>query len=86
MPRPPPPAAALRMTGKPICSAWASASSASFRKPRAPGRSGRPAFSAASRAATLFPMSRIISGRGPMNFSPMFWTISANPAFSERNP
>src|SRR6266540_1514221 len=86
MPRPPPPAAALRMTGKPTSSAIFSASSASASLPRAPGRSGSPAFSIASRAATLFPMSRIISGRGPMNLIPIRVTISANSAFSERKP
>ncbi len=87
MPRPPPPAAALRMTGKPISLGQLLAPRRPSRStPRAPGRSGSPAFSMASRAATLLPMSRSISGRGPMKRSRSFSTISANSAFSERKP
>ena len=54
--------------------------------PALPGRSGRPASRAAARAETLLPISRSISGRGPMKRMPHFSLTSAKPAFSLRNP
>ena len=86
IPRPPPPEAALRITGKPIFRAYSSASWASCSVCGQPGRSGSPASAAASRARTLFPISRSISGRGPIQAIPQRWTTSANAAFSERKP
>jgi hypothetical protein len=37
-------------------------------------------------ALTLSPISRIVSGRGPMKTKPLRSTFSAKSAFSERNP
>ena len=88
MPRPPPPAAALRMTGKPISRANASASSRVLQHARRlPGKQRQARASrAASRARTLLPISRSISGRGPMKWILQFSQTSANSAFSERKP
>ena len=65
MPRPPPPAAALIITGKPIFSASANAASGESRRPRLPGTVGTPAAAAASRAATLSPIRRMDCAVGP---------------------
>jgi hypothetical protein len=76
MPRPPPPAEALMMTGSPIRST-ASSASWSFSMTPVPGRIGTPAFSIAARAETLSPMRRMISGCGPIQCRPHFFTTSA---------
>ena len=65
MPLPPPPAAALSMTGKPIFFAAASAASA-FGKPLplgplSPGTTGVPAAVTVLRASVLLPILRIAS-------------------------
>jgi len=86
IPRPPPPAAAFRMTGSPISCAHRLASSASFTPPGLPGNSGSPASRAASRARTLLPISRMTSGRGPMKAILQERHTSANSAFSDRKP
>ena len=54
--------------------------------PAEPGSSGSPASFAASRARTLLPISRSISGRGPMKRILQFSQTSAKSAFSERKP
>jgi len=40
----------------------------------------------ATLALTLSPISRIVSGRGPMNTKPERSTFSAKSAFSDRKP
>ena len=86
MPRPPPPADALRITGNPIRSANLTRSRSSVTTPSDPGSWGSPASRIASLARTLLPIIRIMSGRGPIQPKPECWTISANSAFSLRNP
>ena len=76
MPRPPPPAVALMMTGSPMRSTASSACSSVSITP-VPGNVGTPAFSIAARAETLSPISRITSGRGPIQCRPHFFTTSA---------
>ena len=84
MPRPPPPAAALIITGKPVVSTKANAASADSTRPSLPGTVGTPALAAASRAATLSPIRRIAWAVGPTKISPAASTASANSAFSAR--
>ncbi len=86
MPRPPPPAAALMMTGKPICFASAPASSTLSSTPGLPGTSGSPACFMVWRATALSPILRIMSGVGPMNVKPLEAHTSAKCAFSDRKP
>ena len=86
MPRPPPPAAALSMTGKPMSRASRSASSSEPMPPSEPGTVGMPSSFAARLAAILSPISRICSGRGPMKCTLCSPRISANRAFSARKP
>src|SRR3972149_3927245 len=85
-PRPPPPAAALRIRGNPTASAALWAWSSSFSGPSLPGMIGAPACRASSRPWALSPMRRMASGDGPMNVIPQARQISANAAFSGRNP
>src|SRR5438552_15812459 len=66
MPRPPPPAAALRRTGKPSACATDIASSSEDKPPLDPGTTGMPNRSAVRLASILSPMSRICAGFGPM--------------------
>ncbi len=85
MPLPPPPAAALISSGKPIVSAAARNAS------RSPvgvteGATGTPCARAKSRAEILSPISRIVSGSGPMKTRPACLTAAAKRAFSERKP
>ena len=74
MPRPPPPAAALTTSGKPISSGdpW--------------GSVGTPASRAIRFAASLSPPSRSVSGDGPTQVIPAATTSSANAALSARKP
>ena len=51
-----------------------------------PDTQDTPAWRIARIAETLSPMSRIVSGKGPMNTNPLSTTRSAKSAFSERNP
>ena len=85
MPRPPPPAAALRITGRPIRSA-ASSSWTSSCRPDEPGKIGTPAAAIAARARILSPMRRIASVGGPIQVSPHLRHTSAKSAFSDRKP
>ena len=57
MPRPPPPNAALMMSGKPISLAIFNASARSSTGSSVPGRVGTPTFWASARAATLSPIN-----------------------------
>ena len=86
MPRPPPPAEALISTGNPMSPATARASSTVSTAPSEPGTTGTPRSRIVALAATLSPMARMCSGRGPMNVIPCSSTIDAKRAFSERNP
>jgi hypothetical protein len=51
-----------------------------------PGTSGTPLRRAASRAASLLPIARTVSLRGPTKVSPSASQAAANPAFSARKP
>ena len=86
IPFPPPPAVALMMTGNPIVSANASASSGSSIVPGEPGTVGTPASAARRRAVALSPICRIWSPVGPMNVMFDALQMSANSAFSARKP
>ena len=86
MPRPPPPADALMITGYPIPSASARASAAEPSDSRLPGSIGSPARCISARAAVLSPSRAITSGGGPMKTSPLSRHTSAKSAFSDRNP
>jgi len=85
IPFPPPPAAALISTGKPISRAAASASSGS-ESTSVPGTTGTPTSIIARRAAALSPIWRIWAGVGPMKVISLRWQISENSAFSARKP
>jgi hypothetical protein len=74
------------MTGNPISLAILFASSTSFTTPSLPGTTGTPAFFIVSFAKALSPIAVIISGLGPMNFTPDVLQISAKLAFSARKP
>ena len=86
MPRPPPPAEALRITGKPTSrasrAAWLASSSGSW----LPGSTGTPAALAVCRALALSPIRRMTSGRGPIQPILHSSSTSAKWAFSARNP
>ena len=86
MPRPPPPAAALIISGKPMRAAISRASPTSATRPSLPGTVGTPASAATRRAATLSPRRRIASAEGPTKAMPAAATASANSAFSDKNP
>ncbi len=86
MPRPPPPAAALIITGYPMRPAEARAASVVSTRPSLPGTTGTPASQAAARAAALSPMRRIVAADGPTKIMPAASVASAKAAFSERNP
>ena len=73
MPRPPPPAAALIISGKPI-------SSGSPSDDRNAGLAGH------RFASSLSPPARSASGGGPTHVRPASSTASAKFAFSARNP
>ncbi len=86
MPLPPPPAAALTITGKPSSRAISMALLSSVTTPLLPGSTGTPAFCAVSRALALSPICLMLSGLGPMKRIPVELQISAKLAFSARKP
>jgi hypothetical protein len=86
MPRPPPPAAALTIRGKPMDFEAAMAASIVSTSPSEPGTQGIPASSTVCLAVILSPMMRMCSGLGPMKVMPWASTISAKRAFSDRKP
>ena len=86
MPIPPPPAAALTMTGKPIRSASAAAAAALVSGSRLPGATGTPACSIRFLARILSPICSMAAGSGPTQISPAASTWRAKPAFSARKP
>jgi hypothetical protein len=86
MPRPPPPAEALTITGKPTCRAHSTASASDAMMPSDPGNIGTPACFMAARAFSFSPISRVTSGRGPMNLISLISQTSAKFAFSASSP
>ena len=86
MPLPPPPAAALSMSGKPMVFAAARASASESTVPAVPGTIGTPAARAAARAASLSPSAAMVAGRGPMKAMPASSQACANAAFSAKKP
>ena len=85
MPRPPPPAAALTITGYPILFPHSSAS-ASDRTTSEPGRTGRPSSLMDFLARFLSPINRTVSGDGPMKARLQVSQTSAKWGFSARKP
>ena len=86
IPRPPPPALALTIRGKPISRPAASAAAASRTGASVPGDTGTPAADTRLRALILSPICSITSAEGPTQTSPWSSTRRANSAFSARNP
>ena len=86
IPRPPPPAVALIITGNPMSDAMVFAVLKSAMTPSEPGTTGTCAFFIVSLARALSPIALIASGGGPMNVRPEVPQISAKEAFSARNP
>ena len=86
MPRPPPPAAALIITGKPILRGQFARLALVGDAPSEPGTTGTPAFCAALAGRALSPMVRIVAALGPTNIKPARSTASAKSAFSDRKP
>ena len=54
--------------------------------PSDPGKIGTPARFMAERAFSFSPISRVTSGRGPINLIPLVSHTSAKLAFSASNP
>ncbi len=86
IPLPPPPAAALIITGYPAFSAASRNTLSSEALPVIPGISGTPADAIFTRDSTLFPNSRIASAPGPMNVIFSSAHRSGSRGFSARNP
>jgi hypothetical protein len=86
MPRPPPPAVALIISGKPTRSAARSSVASSCSSPSWPGMQGTPASRTTALARALSPIAAIASGDGPMNTRPASQQAAAKAAFSARNP
>ena len=86
IPFPPPPLAALIITGNPQSSATLQAISSLRIAPSEPGVTGSPAFFAVSRAFTLSPTREMVSGFGPIHTRPAFSTSAANSALSDKKP
>ncbi|MNV02563.1 hypothetical protein D3C71_928020 [compost metagenome] len=87
MPRPPPPPAALTITGYPIPAAIARiASGSDGSSVSGPGTQGTPASIMALLAAILSPIVAMALASGPMKVSPAFSTAAEKLVFSERNP
>ena len=86
MPRPPPPAAALTITGRPILRASFSRLASPWSAPWYPGTHGTPASIMRRLAAALLPMAAIAAGGGPMKTRPAFSQAAAKASFSDRKP
>src|SRR2546429_9498356 len=67
MPRPPPPADALRISGYPMCAASLASSSSPSTTPSLPGMVGKPAVFTSRRARSFSPIISMSSGFGPIN-------------------
>ena len=86
IPRPPPPAEALSITGYPIAFALSNASSGPSNIPSPPGTTGTPASFIVCFAFALFPIESMMSGLGPRKAKPFSLQIFENCALSDRNP
>ena len=84
MPFPPPPAAALTISGKPI--SFAIESILPLNSPSCPGIVGTPASSIIFLDSALSPMTLIVSGLGPMKIKPESITCCAKSPFSDKKP
>ncbi len=83
---PPPPAAALIITGYPIRPASATAAPTSATGSLLPAATGTPACSIRFLALILSPICSIADGGGPTQVIPASITRAANSALSARNP
>ena len=86
MPRPPPPAEALTITGYLTFSANFVASDTSLRTPSLPGITGTPELFIVFLASDLSPIELIIFAFGPIKENPLSSQILENSAFSARKP
>ena len=86
IPRPPPPAVALRTTGYPSRSACAAASSAVSTGPPPQGSTGTSACSASRLAVILSPSARMVALSGPTKMMPASSQRCANEARSDTKP
>ncbi len=86
IPRPPPPATALRITGYFTVCAQSSAAFSLSITPSEPGRIGTLAFFIVCRAVDFSPIMRVTSGGGPMNLMLLARQTSAKLAFSLSSP
>ena len=86
IPLPPPPNAALMITGNPISLAIFSPSFISVTGVSVPSKTGTPIFFIATFEAILSPKSSICSGFGPMKIMPFSSQALANSALSDKNP
>ena len=86
MPLPPPPPAALSITGKPIFWAKTFASSESTKGAALPGTTGTPALIMLVRAWVFSPIASIALAGGPMKVMPALSQARTNFAFSDRKP
>mmetsp|Transcript_11200 Transcript_11200/g.35660 ORF Transcript_11200/g.35660 Transcript_11200/m.35660 type:complete len:206 (+) Transcript_11200:1648-2265(+) len=86
IPRPPPPIAALMITGYPASRAKALASSTVRTGPSDPGTTGTPVRMARLRAVVLSANMRRLSTVGPTKVTPASAHACAKSAFSERKP
>jgi hypothetical protein len=86
MPLPPPPAAALSITGRPTARTDAAIAAGSTLGASLPGTIGTLAALASRLAAALSPRRSITSAVGPMNTRPAASTARAKAAFSARKP
>jgi hypothetical protein len=84
-PRPPPPAEAFNITGKPISRAVFKAVATSLRASD-PGITGIPRAFILFLAPILRPMSFIARGDGPIKVMPASAQVLAKSAFSDRKP
>ena len=85
MPRPPPPAVALSISGKPIFPAAACASPRTSGPPLQ-GETGTRAASAISLLVILSPSRRMVAALGPRNAISLASSFSTKPGSSARNP
>jgi hypothetical protein len=87
MPRPPPPAAALMISGRPICArAFSRAVALIGDQAPEPGQDGHTGRHHRLLGADLVAHECGSLGLGPMNVNPHLRQTSANSAFSERKP
>ncbi len=86
MPLPPPPPAALSITGKPMSAAKLRASSKLAKGLSVPGTTGTPAAIMFRRACVFSPMASMALAGGPMKVSPAWSQARTKAAFSERKP